>query len=412
MRLHQWAAVATLSVLAISAIVAEARDAVVPAFSNFPLNDRMFYGARRHARRWATRFDNVAAYVADPRRAQIGLHSEHFVSFIMREVALTKAPICFHRIRATGVLLKDCVRQQSCENGVCSAVVMETYPVRQTIMALTLRPTNAAVHFNAALLAHRYLLGRTRHRMAQAAFAAALAAARAAPLGRRLEAGGKYMHRDWYFANSLENPASEWCIEAAHAMVDGTVFLVGCCNPRWCAREQSGALRELFAFFQRERVPWILCWRESKTRLRPTCHRSNEASKTRTRERDENAFARAFDLANTAFIGGRHAEAARLYAAAARVVVDGVVQNGARATFLLHEAWVPFMKGGFALVQARRPAEAAAMFLRATEVNPAAFKGHFVLAARHNFARTLCQIEYALHRTAMGRILIPIFSFP
>ena len=38
------------------------------------------------------------------------------------------------------------------------------------------------------------------------------------PLGRRLEAGGKYIHRAWYFANSLENPASEWCIEAADAM--------------------------------------------------------------------------------------------------------------------------------------------------------------------------------------------------
>ena len=74
-------------------------------------------------------------------------------------------------------------------------------------------------------------------------------------------------------------------------------------------------------------------------------------------------FARHFDLANSAALRGRNAVAARLYVEAAAQVVDGATRRGdgdtAGASFPLHNAWVPFMKAGFALVGAARPAEAA-----------------------------------------------------
>ena len=38
--------------------------------------------------------------------------------------------------------------------------------------------------------------------------------------------------RDHLISDHIENAAREWCIEAAHVMRDGTIFLVGQ-NPRW-----------------------------------------------------------------------------------------------------------------------------------------------------------------------------------
>jgi hypothetical protein len=89
--------------------ISEREDvAVVPDFrKSGGMNDRMFYGTRDHAEVWATkRFDRVQSYL-DTYQDR-GLHSEKFMKFLMRKIPVQKKPICFHRVRGTGKIKKDC----------------------------------------------------------------------------------------------------------------------------------------------------------------------------------------------------------------------------------------------------------------------------------------------------------------
>ena len=82
--------------------------AVVPNFlKSGGMNDRMFYGRRDHAEVWATkRFDLAQSYI--DRYQDRGLHSEKFMEFLMRKIPVEEKPICFHRVRGTGKIKKDC----------------------------------------------------------------------------------------------------------------------------------------------------------------------------------------------------------------------------------------------------------------------------------------------------------------
>lgn len=83
-------------------------EATIPGFlPSGGYNDRMFYGLAKYAHVWATRFPKVETYVQKNKY----LHSERFVKYILETegVPLTiDGNICFHRIRATGKIMKDC----------------------------------------------------------------------------------------------------------------------------------------------------------------------------------------------------------------------------------------------------------------------------------------------------------------
>ena len=79
-------------------------DAVVPNWGDYGgMNDRLFYGARQHAKVWATgRFGQVDSYLPAHKNR---LHSETFMKWLMRDIQPAKTPICFHLVRATGKIL-------------------------------------------------------------------------------------------------------------------------------------------------------------------------------------------------------------------------------------------------------------------------------------------------------------------
>ena len=91
-------------------------SAVVPQFASVPMNDRMFYGTHRNAKVWATRrFSQVEDFVYRTRAgAEFGLHSEHFMEYLMRDVKPDRRPICFNRVRATGDISCDCAASWLC----------------------------------------------------------------------------------------------------------------------------------------------------------------------------------------------------------------------------------------------------------------------------------------------------------
>lgn len=83
--------------------------AAVPAFHPFGgYNDRMFYGLATHARTWATRFPYIKEYT---RNRTGGIRSEAYLRFLLSRahVPVTRdRTVCFHRIRATAHVSKDC----------------------------------------------------------------------------------------------------------------------------------------------------------------------------------------------------------------------------------------------------------------------------------------------------------------
>lgn len=83
-------------------------EAVVPDFlPSGGMNDRMFFGRRDYAEVWATkRFGLVQNYI--DRYEDRGLHSEKFMEFLMQKIPVEEKPICFHRVRGTGKIKKDC----------------------------------------------------------------------------------------------------------------------------------------------------------------------------------------------------------------------------------------------------------------------------------------------------------------
>eukprot|EP00520_Triparma_pacifica_P001657 CAMPEP_0118636516 /NCGR_PEP_ID=MMETSP0785-20121206/2669_1 /TAXON_ID=91992 /ORGANISM="Bolidomonas pacifica, Strain CCMP 1866" /LENGTH=300 /DNA_ID=CAMNT_0006527657 /DNA_START=238 /DNA_END=1136 /DNA_ORIENTATION=+ len=92
-------------------IAAKEGGAVIPNFlKSGGMNDRMFFGDVEYARVWATgRFDDVPPFLASQSKdSYIGLHSEKFMKFLMRNIPVAEKSICFHRVRATGKILKDC----------------------------------------------------------------------------------------------------------------------------------------------------------------------------------------------------------------------------------------------------------------------------------------------------------------
>jgi hypothetical protein len=73
-------------------------------------NDRMFYGLRSHAEKWATaRFGYVEEYMKTEFGARVRLHSESFLSHMLSHFSLDMQcrDICFHRVRATGQIRRD-----------------------------------------------------------------------------------------------------------------------------------------------------------------------------------------------------------------------------------------------------------------------------------------------------------------
>ena len=74
------------------------------------MNDRMFFGDKEYAKIWAThRFDLIPNVLESQRPDKyIGLHSETFMKFLMRNVPVVEKRICFHRVRGTGKIVKDC----------------------------------------------------------------------------------------------------------------------------------------------------------------------------------------------------------------------------------------------------------------------------------------------------------------
>ena len=86
---------------------------VIPGFSLWPVNDRMFYGPYEATKIWATgRFPRLDDYVYRKRRA---LHSEQFLdAVILPAIRKTAIPvdqdpsICFLRARPDGSVWNDC----------------------------------------------------------------------------------------------------------------------------------------------------------------------------------------------------------------------------------------------------------------------------------------------------------------
>jgi hypothetical protein len=81
--------------------------AVVPNWGHYGgLNDRLFYGVRRHAEVWAKgRFRGVPSYMKN----HTTIHSETFMKWLMRDVRPAQKPICIQRVRANNVIrTNDC----------------------------------------------------------------------------------------------------------------------------------------------------------------------------------------------------------------------------------------------------------------------------------------------------------------
>jgi len=78
----------------------------------YKTNDRIFYGLRSYAEKWATgRFGYVKEYMKTEFGARVRLHSESFVSHMISHFNLKMQyrNICFKRVRATGhIRSKDC----------------------------------------------------------------------------------------------------------------------------------------------------------------------------------------------------------------------------------------------------------------------------------------------------------------
>jgi hypothetical protein len=95
--------------------VGDGAVAAVPNFGHWNgprkgLNDRAFYGGRAYAELWATaRFPQADAYLASHKTR---LHSEIFMTWLLRDVPVELKPFCFLRVRATGE-----VKQRDCERG-------------------------------------------------------------------------------------------------------------------------------------------------------------------------------------------------------------------------------------------------------------------------------------------------------
>jgi hypothetical protein len=88
-------------------------QSVIPGFSLWPVNDRMFYGPYEATEIWATgRFSRLDDYVYRKRRA---LHSEQFLNAVIlpairaRSIAVGVDPeMCFLRARPDGSVWNDC----------------------------------------------------------------------------------------------------------------------------------------------------------------------------------------------------------------------------------------------------------------------------------------------------------------
>ncbi|KAL7543262.1 hypothetical protein ACHAXR_012764 [Thalassiosira sp. AJA248-18] len=107
-------------------VVGDAKTAVIPrlmyrtsqnkqAWGGY--NDRLFYGKRDYAKSWATeRFNSVQPYLQWQKSntqyvTKAGLHSEDFMRWmlvIQFPVPLLIKPICFKRIRSSGMIMNDC----------------------------------------------------------------------------------------------------------------------------------------------------------------------------------------------------------------------------------------------------------------------------------------------------------------
>eukprot|EP00277_Geminigera_cryophila_P032001 CAMPEP_0173061988 /NCGR_PEP_ID=MMETSP1102-20130122/3544_1 /TAXON_ID=49646 /ORGANISM="Geminigera sp., Strain Caron Lab Isolate" /LENGTH=510 /DNA_ID=CAMNT_0013928561 /DNA_START=626 /DNA_END=2158 /DNA_ORIENTATION=+ len=89
-------------------------SAVTARFQNFKLfrNDRIFYGIREHAEKWACgRFGYVDQYMRTDFGKKHLLHSETFLFQLMTHwnISFSFRDICFHRVRATGYIMStDC----------------------------------------------------------------------------------------------------------------------------------------------------------------------------------------------------------------------------------------------------------------------------------------------------------------
>lgn len=104
----------------------ENKHFVLPAFANYPVNDRMIYGPYEAVKVWATRrFELIEERVKDPEAAGYVLHSERFVNEALlptiQEMGYAKLfnpDICFSRTRAKDVtVFNDCVRGKSAVRG-------------------------------------------------------------------------------------------------------------------------------------------------------------------------------------------------------------------------------------------------------------------------------------------------------
>jgi hypothetical protein len=89
-------------------------DATTTLFNNNPryMSDRLFYGIRKHSKRWACgRFEHVKDYM-ETKFGQVNrLHSENFLFHLMGHwrVPMQYRDICVQRVRATGrIQTEDC----------------------------------------------------------------------------------------------------------------------------------------------------------------------------------------------------------------------------------------------------------------------------------------------------------------
>jgi hypothetical protein len=95
------------------------KDAVLPGFAMYPVNDRMIYGPYNAVKIWATeRFQRIDDHVQHKVQPGIGMHSERFLDgSILPAIrksgtdVITNPDICFFRVRADEtVWITDCDR--------------------------------------------------------------------------------------------------------------------------------------------------------------------------------------------------------------------------------------------------------------------------------------------------------------
>lgn len=92
-------------------------DAVTVLFNNMPgyMCDRLFYGLRSYAEKWASRFDHVEDYMKTKFGKRFGLHSESYLFHLMGhwKVPMQYKDICAKRVRATGfIITNDCSKRK------------------------------------------------------------------------------------------------------------------------------------------------------------------------------------------------------------------------------------------------------------------------------------------------------------